>query len=114
MGVMRNRFPNYSAHVIRDKRWPALRLAAKRRDGWKCVKCGARGRLEVDHVQPVRTHPELSFSLENLQSLCAVCHARKTRIECGLAPLDPARAAWRELVRALAHPKRKELQCSNP
>lgn len=110
MGVNRSRFPNYSAHVIRDRRWPALRLAAKRRDGWKCVECGASGRLEVDHVAPVRSHPQLAFDLSNLQSLCAACHARKTRIECGHAPLDPKRQAWRDLVRALAHPK-KELKC---
>ena len=58
-----------SAHVIRDKRWPALRYRAKRRDDWKCVKCGAVGRLEVDHINPVRTHPELAFDLNNLQSL---------------------------------------------
>lgn len=109
MGVMRNRFAAHSGPVIRSARWPALRLAAKRRDGWKCVQCGARGRLEVDHVQPVRTHPDLAFALENLQTLCAACHSRKTRIEVGLAPLDPARAAWRDFVAALAkQPRRKD------
>ena len=61
MGVTWNR---PSAPVIRSPRWPALRLAAKRRDDWRCVQCGARGRLEVDHVKPVRTHPELAFDLE--------------------------------------------------
>jgi 5-methylcytosine-specific restriction endonuclease McrA len=97
-----------------DRRWPALRLAAKRRDGFRCVKCGARGRLEVDHIKPQRTHPELSFDLTNLQSLCAACHTAKTRIECGHAPLDPKRQAWRDFVRALAQPKQRTLQCSNP
>ncbi|WP_425283202.1 HNH endonuclease [Methyloceanibacter methanicus] len=63
--------------VTRDKRWPALRLAAKRRDRWKCVSCGAAGPLEVDHVKPVRNNPELSFELSNLQTLCKSCHARK-------------------------------------
>ncbi|MFZ5693902.1 MAG: HNH endonuclease [Pseudomonadota bacterium] len=97
MGVKTYR--RHSAAAIRDKRWPALRLAAKRRDGWRCVKCGARGRLEVDHIQPVRTHPERAFDLQNLQSLCASCHARKTAAETGIAPLSPERQAWRDLLK---------------
>src|SRR5262249_20422003 len=105
---MRNRFASYGRRVIRSARWPALRLQAKRRDGFRCVQCGARGRLEVDHIEPVRTHPELAFALENLQTLCAACHSRKTRIEVGHAPLDPARAAWRDLVAATAKPQRKD------
>jgi 5-methylcytosine-specific restriction endonuclease McrA len=89
--------------VYRSQRWAAVRLEAKRRDGFKCTKCGARGRLEVDHVQPIRTHPELSYALDNLQCLCPGCHSRKTRIECGFsAELDPKRLAWRDLIAAMA------------
>jgi 5-methylcytosine-specific restriction endonuclease McrA len=88
----------YSASILRSRRWPALRLAAKRRDGWRCVACGARARLEVDHVLPVRTHPALAFALDNLQTLCARCHARKTAAEIGIAPLHPERRRWRHLL----------------
>ncbi|WP_210327258.1 HNH endonuclease [Methylocystis sp. H4A] len=88
--------------MFRDKRWPALRMAAKRRDSFKCVECSARGDLEVDHVKPVRTHPELAFELSNLQCLCVACHARKTRIEVGWEEnISPARRAWKDLVRDL-------------
>lgn len=96
MGVTYHR---HSARIINSKRWQALRLVAKRRDDWRCVQCGAVGRLEVDHIQPVRTHPELAFELSNLQTLCPACHTRKTRIECGHDPLSPERQAWRDLVR---------------
>lgn len=107
MGVTYHRF---SAHVIRDKRWPALRLAAKRRDNFKCVQCPAVGRLEVDHIKPVRTHPELAFTLENLQTLCIRCHSAKTKQECGFGnEVTPARAAWRDLVATMAKPTQKEL-----
>lgn len=92
------RWDRPSATVHRDRRWPALRLAAKRRDGWRCVQCGAAGRLEVDHVKPVRTHPELAFDLANLQTLCTPCHARKTRLEVGHPDLPPERQAWRDLL----------------
>lgn len=97
----------HSAAVTRSARWKVVRLQAKRRDGFKCVKCPARGRLEVDHIKPVRTHPELAFDLANLQTLCGSCHARKTIVETGLRPIDPKRQAWRDLLAATANPERK-------
>lgn len=96
------RYERFSAAVIRSPRWKSVRLAVKRRDGWKCIQCGCAGRLEVDHVKPVRTNPELAFEMSNLQTLCVSCHSRKTRIEIGLDPLNESREAWRNLVRALA------------
>jgi len=100
-------FKRFSRHIIGDRRWPAIRLRALRRDGFRCVKCGARGRLEVDHIEPVRTAPERAFDLDNLQSLCGACHSRKTRIECGHAPPSPERIAWREAVKQLENRKTK-------
>lgn len=91
----------YSQQVIRSRRWQGLRLEAKRRDGWHCVQCGGKGRLEVDHIRPVRSHPELAFDLSNLQTLCVSCHSRKTRLEIGLGREDPRREAWKKAVREL-------------
>ncbi|MGE0410184.1 MAG: HNH endonuclease signature motif containing protein [Amphiplicatus sp.] len=65
------------------------------------MTCGVRGRLEVDHIKPVRDAPELAFVLANLQSLCPSCHGAKTRLEVGFAPPDPKRIAWRSAVEAL-------------
>lgn len=92
-------YKRHGAWIYRDRRWPALRLAAKRRDGWKCVQCGSRYRLEVDHIVPVRDAPERAFDLTNLQCLCGSCHGRKTRSEVGLPELSPERQAWRDLLR---------------
>ncbi|WP_425283400.1 HNH endonuclease [Methyloceanibacter marginalis] len=83
--------------MTKTKRWKALRLQALRRDRWRCP-CGAPAR-EVDHVLPVRTHPELSYELSNLRSLCSSCHSRKTITEIGLSPLSPERRKWRELLK---------------
>lgn len=80
--------------------WPGLRLAAKRRDGWACVRCRGRGRLEVDHVLPVERHPDLAFALDNLQTLCRDCHIAKTRADF-TGELPPDKAAWRDAVCAL-------------
>lgn len=85
-------------HVYRTPQWQALRLQAKRRDDFKCVRCGARGKLEVDHVRGIRDAPDLAYDLANLQTLCPACHSRKTAIEVGFAPLDPKRQEWRDLL----------------
>ncbi|WP_350065887.1 HNH endonuclease [Roseitalea porphyridii] len=96
-------YRRHSAAVIRDRRWPALRLAAKRRDGWRCVACGQRGpRLEVDHKIPVRDDPSRAFDLDNLQTLCSRCHASKTRLETGNdSHLDGDKRRWREFIKQL-------------
>jgi len=100
MGLKKYR--RHSAHITRTKRWKALRLIALRRDGWRCVKCSAKGRLEVDHIKPVRTYPALAYDLDNLQTLCTAHHTAKPRIECGLDPLHPERQRWRDAVKELS------------
>ncbi len=94
MGVTR-----FGTWVYRDKRWPVLRMQARRRDRFACVTCGSRYRLEVDHIEPVRDAPERAFDLDNLQTLCGPCHGKKTRREAGHPELSPERQAWRDLLR---------------
>ena len=94
------KYPRTGTAIYRTEQWKAVRFQAKRRDGWKCVQCGARGRLEADHIVPLRKGGA-AFDLDNLQSLCGGCHARKTRLEVGLGDIDPARAAWRSFVKEL-------------
>ena len=92
------RYKRHSAKVTRSRRWKAVRLLVLRRDEFRCVECGARDRLEVDHIEPVRDRPDLAFEIDNLQALCASCHSRKTRLEVGHAPLSEARQQWRDLL----------------
>lgn len=100
MGVSRRKeFAAHSRRITRQPRWKAIRLQVLERDDWRCVQCGAHHRLEVDHILPVKTHPELAWDRGNLQVLCARCHSRKTRIEIGLGRPDPKRDAWKSLVR---------------
>lgn len=103
MGLNRKRseWAAYSKRVTKSQRWKALRKQALKRDGFRCVQCPERRRLEVDHIQPVRTHPELSFVLSNLQTLCGRHHAQKTRLEVGHMPLSPKRQEWRDLLRSM-------------
>jgi len=96
-----NDYKRHGASIYKTGQWKRLRFMAKRRDGFKCVQCGARRDLEVDHVKPIRSHPELTFDLGNLQTLCTACHSRKTREEVNLGgERDPRREAWVQLVRS--------------
>lgn len=88
-----------SNNITRATRWRALRLQALRRDGYQCLQCGTRYRLEVDHIKAVRHAPELGFELSNLQTLCISCHSRKTRLEIGHPDLSPGRKEWRAFAR---------------
>lgn len=109
MGVRRL----YATHRTRGKRWEALRLQALRRDDFACVQCGARGRLEVDHVLSVRKRPDLQFDLTNLQCLCPSCHTKKTRVELGQPEMSPDRKAWRAAVAEMSRqPEQRSIKCS--
>jgi 5-methylcytosine-specific restriction endonuclease McrA len=108
----RQDYDAHSAKVLRSTRWKAVRLAAKRRDGFKCVKCGVPAPLEVHHIKRVKDAPELAYELSNLMTLCKAHHSEITKQECGFGnELSPARAAWRDLVAMLAKPKPKESLC---
>ena len=104
MAVNRKEHVRYSKRVTSTARWQVLRQAILERDGWKCRCCGSLRRLEIDHVKPVRTNPELAFDPANCATRCSSCHTKKTRIECGHpAPLrSPARDAWAQAVADLA------------
>lgn len=102
MAVSRKDHARHSKRVTATRRWQVLRQAILERDGWKCRCCGSLCRLEIDHVKPVRTHPELSFTPANLQALCGPCHTKKTRLECGHKEKSPARKAWADAVADLA------------
>ncbi|CAJ0867074.1 hypothetical protein AMST5_01919 [freshwater sediment metagenome] len=84
-----------------SKRWARVRFLALRRDGFACVKCGSRTRLEVDHISAIRKSPERAFDLDNLQTLCREHHAEKTDQELGRAP-NQAKRAWQSAVAELA------------
>lgn len=115
MGVTKDHI-RHSRKVTRGQRWKALRMAVIERDGFRCKACGARGKLEVDHIEPVRARPDLAWKPENLQALCPACHTKKTRIECGHKPPDPARQKWQDAVSELERQKPnragKEPRCS--
>ncbi|MET9425661.1 HNH endonuclease signature motif containing protein [Streptomyces sp. NPDC006540] len=55
-----------------------------------CARCGISylaSALDVDHIHPI--HKGGEDVEDNVQALCKhVCHAHKTRADCGYAPLS--------------------------
>ena len=64
--------------------WRAVAEKAKIRDGFKCRRCGAKGRqiggtaqLEAHHLKS--KHKGGSNNLNNLITLCSRCHSKRHR-----------------------------------
>ena len=54
--------------------WDDIRKQCYRRDGYRCVMCGKKGKLAAHHIVPVRISK--NNSLSNLVSVCDKCHKR--------------------------------------
>lgn len=66
---------NSICRVERGKVSNKLRFAIYRRDGNRCVKCGSRRHLEIDHIYPISKGGKSEYS--NLQTLCNKCNRKK-------------------------------------
>ena len=86
-----------------NPRWRALAKRAKRRDGWRCRKCGSHWPLEVHHHD---TRPDRFFDLAAVTTLCRGCHIRLHR---GPRKRVPGRAAWDRLVEELRGQSQAEI-----
>lgn len=53
-----------------------LRQEVFKRDNWECQKCGAgvEATLEAHHIKPYAEFPSETCDLENILTLCAICH----------------------------------------
>lgn len=62
--------------------WNMARKAARRRDRYKCVKCGSKEKIEVNHIKPLWGQKRAELSClhhpDNLQVLCHACHVEVT------------------------------------
>lgn len=53
------------------RRW---KVEVKRRDGWRCVKCGSRKDLTAHHILPYSKYLHSRLDLDNGATLCRKCH----------------------------------------
>lgn len=45
--------------------------------GRLCKWCGSRDELDIDHILPRGSHPELKMDLGNVRYLCRRCHSTR-------------------------------------
>jgi len=65
--------------IRRSKEYRQWRNAIKKRDNYKCAKCGTTEKLSAHHIESVFQHPEKIFETSNGITLCEVCHIRTYR-----------------------------------
>ena len=78
-------------------KWVGVRALVLDRDGWACVKCGRKGRLEVDHIVSLAHGGDL-YGMENLQTLDRECHFAKTELERKEDTESDETKEWREFM----------------
>lgn len=66
--------------VYNSSRWQRIRAVVLSEEPI-CRVCGQEPSTQVDHIQPLESHPHLAFVRENLQGIGDVCHGAKTRAE---------------------------------
>lgn len=66
---------DYSAR--RTYEYRLWRKAVLERDR-NCIWCGSEERLEIDHILPFASYPELRLAIDNGRVLCHDCHKKTT------------------------------------
>ncbi len=67
--------PRISVRRAWDKMRHRVRPIIFARDGYCCIECGCRERLEIDHIYPIARGG--TNELTNLQTLCGPCNVNK-------------------------------------
>jgi len=67
------RVDDESGFGARSGKWPAVRAQFVKQNP-KCAACGSADQLNVHHVQPYWSHPQLELEPQNLITLCRWHH----------------------------------------
>ncbi len=65
---------NYANIVKSKKEYRLWRKAVVERDGYACIWCNSKIRIEADHIKSFALYPELRFAIDNGRTLCRECH----------------------------------------
>ncbi len=80
--IRKHKYSKYTKDLfLFSYEWRKLRMQALKKHGAKCQCCGASPAtgavMNVDHIKPRKTHPELALDINNLQVLCHECNHGK-------------------------------------
>ena len=77
-----------------------FRMRVLYRDGFRCRRCHAAGKLEAHHRVPIALGGA-PLDIDNGITLCRTCHFASTAKQ-NRKPLTPAEKLWKRLVEELA------------
>lgn len=60
--------------LLKLDRWKNFANDVKRRDGYKCVKCGCINNLQAHHKVYYENRLPWDYSIDFLETLCTPCH----------------------------------------
>jgi 5-methylcytosine-specific restriction endonuclease McrA len=60
--------------LLGTNRWKNFANEVKRRDGYKCVKCGSTTTLQAHHKIYYQNRYPWDYSIDFLETLCSKCH----------------------------------------
>lgn len=80
--IRKHKYAKYAKNsFLFSYEWRKLRMQALKKYGAKCQCCGATPEtgavMNVDHIKPRKTNPELALDINNLQVLCHECNHGK-------------------------------------
>lgn len=58
---------------LQSSEWHSLRQSAKKRDRFRCTRCGYIGNLQVHHIHYNGIYT-MEFTLDQLETVCKECH----------------------------------------
>jgi 5-methylcytosine-specific restriction endonuclease McrA len=67
--------------LLKDNKWKHKAKEIRARDRNLCVKCGAKGRLQVHHLYYVEDKMPWEYPNDALVTLCSVCHRKEHGIK---------------------------------
>ncbi len=66
---------------LKDDRWKKVALEVKKRDGFKCVVCDSKEKLNAHHKRYVTGEMAWETPLDQLVTLCRCCHRKFHEID---------------------------------
>jgi hypothetical protein len=66
-----------SSSFYNSSDWKEIRSITLKNNENKCILCGSRSNLAVDHIKPRSKYPELALDIDNTQILCQSCNSSK-------------------------------------
>lgn len=65
------------AEFYKSWEWKRARYDTGGRYGWRCMACGDKLNIRIDHIKPLRKYWDLRLDRDNLQVLCNDCNMGK-------------------------------------